>query len=249
MSTPTRLQRGFSLIELSVAILIALFLIGGVLVVEQGVHRAYADQSGIAQLQDEERFAMATLGAAIEEAGFLPRPDQNSPAAYLPTIGSSWAMAQGLYAPAGNSSAPVDSIYVRYASASGENIEQCDGTTNTSGGLVTYTSYFFVAADPVGNWDDLYCWVETGSTWGTAVPLVSNVTNLQIWYGINTTGLDNNVDTYLTAGQMTAANWMSVTTVMVELTFTNPLAKMPGQPSTVTFRRVIGVMKQTGVSS
>ena len=59
-------QCGYSMIELLVAILIALFLIGGIIVVEQGVHRAYGDQSGISKLQDEERFAMSILTDVVE---------------------------------------------------------------------------------------------------------------------------------------------------------------------------------------
>ena len=71
-------QSGFSMIELMIAILIALFLIGGIIVVEQGVHTAYGNQNGIAQLQDEERFAMTMLTDTISSAGYFPNPTLTS---------------------------------------------------------------------------------------------------------------------------------------------------------------------------
>jgi type IV pilus assembly protein PilW len=229
-------QSGFSLIELMIAILIALFLIGGIIVVEQGVHTAYGNQSGIAQLQDEERFAMTMLTDTISSAGYFPNPTLTSEVAALPSTGSPLNMeaGQSLTGAAG----PPDSVYARFMTASGDGTDFCDGTTNTSGGNLTYTSYLYVASN------ELYCQVQpgTGSAWNAAVPLVNGVTNMQIWYGVNTSGTDNNVDTYIPSSSMTAANWQSVSSVMIVLTFLNPLYGSPGQQETVTFRRVIGVM-------
>jgi hypothetical protein len=127
---------------------------------------------------------------------------------------------------------------VRFMTANGDGIDLCDGTTNTTGANVSYTSYLYVS----GN--ELYCQIEPGAgvAWSTAVPLVSDVTNMQVWYGINTSGTDTNVDTYVPAASMTAANYQSVGSVMVQLTFLNPLYGTPGQTQYTTFRRVIGVM-------
>lgn len=242
-----RRERGYSLIELSVAILIALFLIGGVIVVEQGVHTTYNAQSGLAKLQNEERFAMSVLSNVIDTAGYFPDPTSNSIVAAFPAAGS-FQIGQTVYGPPSSASAPYDQIYVRFMTAPTDNMDLCDGTTSSAAGNVTYTSYFYVAADPNGNGDDLYCQVETGNAWGTAVPLVSGISNMQIYYGVNTTGTDNNVDTYFPPASMNATRWQNVTSVVVTLTFTNPLANVPGQPSTVKFRKVIGVMSRLGVS-
>ena len=237
---PAARQSGYSLIELLVAILIALFLIGGVIVVEQGVHRAYGDQSGISKLQDEERFAMSILTDVVSSAGYFPDPTSTSVVTALPSTGAPLSLAAGqtLYGTGG----PPDSIYVRFMTASGDGIDLCDGTTNTSGGNVSYTSYLYVSNN------QLYCQVQPGAAaaWSNPVQLVNDVTNMQVWYGINTTGTDNNVDTYIPAASMTAANWASVSSVMVQLTFVNPLYGTPGETATsnqtVTFRRVISVM-------
>jgi len=230
-------ERGYSLIELSIAILIALFLIGGVLVVEQGVHRAYGDQTGISTLQDEERFSMSMLTDVISSAGYFPDPTSTSLAAAFPSA-ANFQGGQVVFGPPSAAGSPVDSIFVRYMTANGDGIDLCDGTTNNSGANTTFTSYIYISGNV------LYCQVQPGANaaWSAAVPLVNGVTNLQVWYGINSTGTDYNVDTYIPSTNMTGANWLSVSSVMVELTFLNPLYGSPGQNQYVTFRRVIGVM-------
>lgn len=237
-------QRGYSLIELSVAILIALFLIGGVLVVEQGVHRAYKDQSGLGQLQDEERFAMALLTQSIQQAGYFPDPTQNSLATAMPVSGTTFATGQALYGSDTNSTAPFyDAIYIRFMSSGADGIGLCDGTTAIK---QTYTVQFYVAADADGTDYDLYCQVQPGA--GTAVPLVKGVTDLRIMYGVHTGGADYNVDTYEPASAV-GTNWSNVTSVRVMLTFVNPLKATPGQQASVTFTREISLMSRAGVDT
>ena len=84
---------------------------------------------------------------------------------------------------------------------------------------------------------------------GTFYPLVNNVTNLTVLYGVNTSGSGTNVDTYMTAAQVTAATaWNNVISAMVTLTFTNPLyvaANPQGQLATLTVQRYIAIMRQT----
>ena len=87
---------------------------------------------------------------------------------------------------------------------------------------------------------------------GTQYNLVSGVTNLNFLYGVkaNAAAAANNVDTYMNATQVGAAGlWSNVITVLVQLTFTNPLyvaASPQGQPPTISIQRVVGVMNQTG---
>jgi hypothetical protein len=82
--------------------------------------------------------------------------------------------------------------------------------------------------------------------------LVNGVTSLNLLYGVKTSvaTVANDVDTYMDAQQVTAAAlWGSVITVMVRLTFANPLyvaANPQGQSPTVTIQRVVGVMNRTG---
>lgn len=250
---PATRERGYSMIELSIAILIALFLLGGVLLVEQSVHRAYGDQSGLTQLQDEERFAMTLITEVVQAAGHYPDPTKNSIDTALPALTSTTPQSQqlifqqeqsvfGLY----NTGTPVaDSIAVRFMTAAQENLTLCDGTT---GAANTYTNYFFVTGNATSGYY-LDCELQTGATWAASpVQLVKGLQKIRVLYGINTSGTDNTVDTYLRADQMSSANWLNVTSVKITLTFANPLAADPGQSPTMTFTRVIGLMSRIGVT-
>jgi len=61
-----RAERGFTLVELMVAITVALFLLGGLFATVQSTRRTYGNQNLMAQLQDNERLAMTMLSTAIE---------------------------------------------------------------------------------------------------------------------------------------------------------------------------------------
>jgi type IV pilus assembly protein PilW len=243
-------QRGLSLIELMVAILIALFLIGGIIVVEQGVNLSYRQQNGLSQLQDEERFAMSVMASVIGTAGYYPNPTVNNLVTALPAAGNFGTAGQAIYAPNSAGGAPHDSIYVRYMTAAGDGINLCDGT---AAGNSVYTSYLYVAADPKGG-NDLYCQLQVGNAAAPAgIALINGLTDMVISYGV-ATGTDNNVTEYLNAQQVTAGGlWPNVTSVQVTLTFTNPLATqngqaVAGQPATVSFSRVISIMGRVGAS-
>ncbi|MGH8288086.1 MAG: PilW family protein [Steroidobacteraceae bacterium] len=234
-----RRQQGLSLIELLVAILIALFLIAGVIVVEQGVNLSYTQQNGLSQLQDEERFAMSVMASVVGTAGYYPNPTINNLVTALPAIGS-FAAGQSIYAADGNS------IQVRYMTAAGDGINLCDGTPAAN---TVYTSYLYVAADAHSGYD-LYCQLNGGTPMALVNGLSGVATGMTVLYGI-ATGTDNNVTEYQTAAQV--GNWSNVTSVQVTLTFVNPLATqsgqaVAGQPATVTFTRVISVMGRVGAS-
>ncbi len=82
----------------------------------------------------------------------------------------------------------------------------------------------------------------------TDVVLVNNVKSLSIRYGVtrSATNTGSCADTYLTAAQMVApADWKAVCSVMVTLTFNNPL--IPAQPISIT--RVMAVMNRAGVNT
>ncbi len=138
--------------------------------------------------------------------------------------------------------APGDQISVRYMTAGGDKILNCSGVPNPVGGANTlYVNRFQV----LGN--QLVCTMNN-----TQYNLVNGVTNLSLLYGVktNVAAVANDVDTYMNAQQVTnAALWGSVITVMVQLTFTNPLyvaANPQGQPPSIVVQRVVGVMNQTG---
>lgn len=262
-----RYAAGYSLIELMVAILIALFLIGGVLIVEQGVHQSHSDNSALAQIDDEERFTLTLLSELVREGGYYPDPTAINQDTALPqqdvtasdgdqlnfnardaVYGVSVAGATGSTTPG----LTTDSLAVRFMTANNDGIPLCDGTSNQTGSDQIYINYLYVPSS-----GGLYCEVGRASpgnptqiSWDASGPieLVKDVQDMQIWYGLSssTSGSDNNVVEYVPAASMSAADWADVTSVKLLLTFTNPLAAEPGQSKVLLFTLVADLMGRTG---
>lgn len=245
-------SRGYTLIELLVAMAIALFLLAGLLTIVQSTRSAFGTQNQLAQLQDSERLAMTLMTDVIQAAGYFPDPTTNT-LAVLPAVGTTFAVGQAIDGASGTA-APGDTVSIRFMTNSGDPIINCTGGTNATGAAAVYTNTFSVDAD--GNLD---CTLSVNGAASPAVVLVGpqaggigGVQNLQVWYGVkrDTSTDDYNVDTYLTAAQMTAADWSNVTAVKVRITFNNPLAaQQPGKPTLNYIERVIGVMSRTGVKT
>jgi type IV pilus assembly protein PilW len=234
-----RAQRGVSLVELMVTVAIALFLLYGLVTIVQNVRQTSLAQESLGQLQDEQRFAMTVLTDVVQAGGYFPDPLNWTLQTSLPAVGP---FGQGQpFSGTHSAAAPGDSIGVRYRTAINDGVINCTGGTNTAFNPThLYTNSFSV----VGG--QLQCSLDGAAP----VPLVSGVTNLTIYFGVkrNFAVTDYNVDTYLTADKMNAADWDNVSSVRVILTFTNPLYKGPGagQLPTITFDRVVEVMGRAG---
>jgi type IV pilus assembly protein PilW len=249
---PAHAERGFTLVELMVTVAIALFLIGGLLTVLQNVRGAYNNQQALSQLQDQQRFAMTVLTDVIQAGGYFPDPVQWEPVTSLPASGN-YGLGQAFYGthPGGTA---ADTIGVRYRTEQNEDVIFCDGSINTTQDPDGLFVNQFTVVPPAGNKPgQLQCQVTNVATGAVnTVPIVNGVQNLLIYYGVkrNAVPVDYNVDTYLTADQMTAADWNNISSVRVVVTFTNPLCTpvcQPGQQPTIQFERVIEVMSRAGV--
>jgi type IV pilus assembly protein PilW len=240
-----------TLIELLVSMAIAVFLLGGLLVIVQNTRKTFGSQNQLAQLQDSQRLAMTMIGDVIQSAGYFPDPTTNTSATALP--------ADGLFPSASRSvtgtrqgGAPEDTLSIRFLTANNDGIINCTGSTNATGGPQLYENTF--AIDANGN---LVC-VLNGQPAVTLItgPVVNGVqqpaiTNMRVFYGVQTnTALANGaVDSYLRANEMTATYWNNVVAIKVILFFTNPLANQPNQPATIRVERVVGVMNRAGVKT
>jgi type IV pilus assembly protein PilW len=254
MNTDT--QRGFTLVELMIAMLIALFLIGGLVTLVQAMKATSLSQNGLSQLQESERMAMTLMADVIQSAGYFPNPLVNTAASSFPISAPFTATGQTLSG-GGNftDAAPGNSITVRYltngtGSATPDNVINCLG--NTSAVAATFVNTFSVDLPT----QTLQCTLVVNGVASAAVPLISGVTRLQIYYGVqtNTAVGTNSVDAYLDANTVTAGGyWSNVKSVKITLTLVNPLAGQAGQTSAVrqfiTFTRIIDVMNKTGVTT
>jgi type IV pilus assembly protein PilW len=243
-------QRGFTLLEILVALFIGLFLLAGLFTILQNTRRTSTNQTGLTTLQDEQRMAMSILNDIAQSAGYFDNNTYASSSAAWPTAtavsASSTTLAPGQAVSGTHTSATVpDQLVVRYATvgtaaANYENLVSCTGTTPAT--ATTFLNVFGVNTAT----NELYCTPD--GTAGNKIPLVSDVTNMQVYYGVSTVANSNNVDTYMTANQV--ANWQNVTSMRITLTFKNPLysaTQAAQQPQFVYLTRVIALQGRTGV--
>jgi type IV pilus assembly protein PilW len=237
--------RGFTLVELMIAIAIALFLIGGILTLVQSTRNAFATQTTLAQFQDNQRLTMTFMAEVIESAGYFPRPDLNTVGAVLPPVvlpppvGAFTVAGQGVLGSVG------DTITVRFGAGLNDNVFGCNGAQNLAvNPYDVFISTFSV--DPVNQ--QLVCTLTNGAGPQAPVILVNQVTNLQAVYGVKRSPADTGscTDTYLSTAQMLATDWPNVCSITVTVTFVNPTSKT-GAPVSIT--RVIAVMNAAGVNS
>jgi type IV pilus assembly protein PilW len=234
-------QRGFTLLELMIAMGIGLFIAGALLTVVQANKRVFLNQNQLEQMQDSERMALTLMADVIQAAGYFPDPTKNNVQGTF-LLNGAFAATQvitGVY----NAASPGDTISVRYMTAPQDGILNCSGLFNNNavgGANILYVNKFAVVSN------QLVCTDQNG----TPYTLVNGVTNLSVLYGVKTSvaAAGNNVDTYLNAGQMSASNWQNVISVRITLTLLNPLYTAPnqGQAQFITIQRVVDVMNQTG---
>lgn len=249
---PAHTQRGFTLVELMVTVSIALFLLWGLTTVMQNVRTANLNQQGLANLQDQERFALTVINDVVQSGGYVPAAD-----ATALTAATALGAAPPNFLQAGQAFWGVhtvgptgDTLFARYYTDTNDGVILCDGSTN-QGPAQAFTNTFSVQLAAPGVVGGLYCQVNNGGPSAVApgVLLVPGVQSMTVYYGVkrDVTFSDFNVDTYLTADQMLATDWNNISAVRVILTFANPLAGQPGQPPTIIFERVIEVMARGGV--
>jgi type IV pilus assembly protein PilW len=246
------LERGFSMIELSVALLIALFLLTGMFSILQNTSMASKNQNLLAQLQDEERVAMTMITDVIQQAGYFPNAQTVAATTALPVSTAFLTAGQAVF---GGTNLYGDTVTVRYQGDSTGSVLDCTGNSIPNG--TVEEMMFFVQPGPNNNGAlELYCQVLNESTNSvTQTPLVPNVKSLSVFYGVDANA-SGSANTYLPASGMTpplpaTPYWPAVYSVKITVTFPNPLAQAgePGQTiTTVSLSRVIGIMVRTGVN-
>jgi type IV pilus assembly protein PilW len=221
LSAPRRGRAaGFTLVELMVSIAIALFMVAAVLSIYLTMKSTFVSQDDLAELQDSERLVLTMFSKTVQSAGYFVLPLANTEASALPAAtvtradgsSASFTVGQSIVGSGDGSGTGADSdtVAVRYQTASGDGLMNCQGAANTSGSATVWVNAFAVNAS-----NELTCTVGTGA----AVPLVGNVGKLSVLYGVDTDG-DGNMDSYLPASGVAAAGlWANVHSVQITVSF------------------------------
>ncbi|MBS0377028.1 MAG: PilW family protein [Proteobacteria bacterium] len=253
---PRRAAAGFTIVELMVTIALALFLIGGLLTIIQNVRQANINQQALAQLQDEQRFALTVMTDSIQSAGYFSDPVNytvaNFPVAaasnpIATNFGSGWPFT-GFHTVGAADGVAQDSIATRFYTNQYAGPVLCNGTDTAQQPLTALPTLNQVQFGIDNVNQQLWCMVNNNNV---KIPLVNGVKAMAVYYGVkrDSTTADYNIDTYVTwdhINQGSAAEMSSISAVRIVLTFVNPLANQAGQPPTITTERVIEVMGRAG---
>ena len=210
-------ERGFSLIELMIAVTIGLVLTITVSQLFLGSRRTYATTDDVSRMQENIRYTYQLLTRTIHLAGYKSSPNIKTQDVFTADVNK--RILDGVDAGTGTGS---DSFTVSYEGSSNgpgvadNTIFDCLGVAVPAGTMVVNT--FSIRQDASSRFG-LYCDNGTGAT-----ELVPDVMNMQVLYGMDT-DRDLVADTFVTGSPALFADLnqlMSVRTLKVALLFQTP---------------------------
>lgn len=222
-----------------IAIVVSSFLLLILFTIWDSTRDTFSTSGSLSDLQDKERLALSIIANTVHVAGYYPvYLNYETPAPAKPYSTSDFTVSGSMFASgqvaAGthSSSAPGDSLLLRFIADKNLDTLDCLGQSEGTGTLVTNT--FSVKNG------DLQCSVNGG----TAQTIVSGVSNMSVLFGVDQKG-NGSPSQYMDANAVTTAgDWSAVVSVIVSLTFDNPLAGQAGQSMTLTpIRRVMALMQ------
>lgn len=211
-----RHQTGFSLVELMISLTLGMIVLLAISSIYIGSQQTYRVQDDNARIQEAGRYTLEVIGRNIRQAGANAEMNFNNTAtATQCNVPGVCDAISGVIGTVSGVPAP-DTLSVQFYAGSEEldTVSPLWMTRDCTGGKVYPASGVAVVTNTFGiNGTNLQC---TGSV-GGAQPLVENVEDLQVVYGIDTdaSGSPNyrSADLYVEAP--TAAQWPNVVTVRV----------------------------------
>ncbi len=220
-------QRGLTLVELMVAMVIGLVLVGGVIQIFVANNQTYRVTDNMSRVQENSRFALDNLGKIIRLAGFKGDTEVSPNTDFISSgIFTNAQTVSGTNGGIGaaNTLDPSDDISIRYKGASVGNMTDCVGTNigqgTASAGVEVVNRYYVQGGS-------LMC----QSSVGGAQPLIDNVASMQILYGMTTDSTafhDLQAECYISAASIgagtdcTTLNFAEVVSVRIRLLFSTP---------------------------
>lgn len=245
LSQPPRpaAARGFSLVELMIALVIGLVILGGVASVSLGSRKSFSSQEAMGQVQEAGRLVNYMMFPHLRQAGFLPDPlSQVDPSRHFR---GAWQQVDGsdngFFVAAkitgiSGARANTDAILVSFGGS--DAARTCRGTA--VGPSQIAANVFYISTADANGVSSLSCGhalntsatgagLQTPDTGTIAItdvqPLIYGVQDMQILYGVDTHAADDSPpkglpglfpNQYFTATNV--SNWDRVVAIRVEIT-------------------------------
>lgn len=200
-------QRGFTLVEIMVALVISLFLLAGLIQILTSSRQVYRVQDGLARIQENGRFGMDFITKSVREAGYPAISDK-------PSVNYGKFDGTAIRGEEGTSGAP-DTITLSF-DASTDCLGNDTLTVSVPGGSVGRTVNRFFLEN-----NSLKCKTFNPTDYPSTLtlrqtqPLIDNVEDMQILYGIDRSG-DQAANQYVNAKAVNDNNdWNNVVSVRV----------------------------------
>jgi type IV pilus assembly protein PilW len=182
-----------------IALVISMLLLLGMTQMMIGNQETYRAQNTLQRFQENARIASVILSNAIGKAGFHLDPIADPVLVFSPTNPVITGTGSG---------ATPDTITVSFEN-DGTIFDCLGNTTGTAASPVLVSNTFSID----GTNNTLRCSVNGGA----AQPLISNIENMAVRYGVDSSG-DGSVDQYLWADEITAAGtWNRVLNVGISV--------------------------------
>ena len=224
-------QQGLSLIELMIAMVLGLLLIGGALQMMLTSQTIHQTTDTLSRIQENGRFALSFLTKSTRMAGYNSNEDEVTEGKVF------WDGACDTSDPctsngAGNAS---DQIGVLLDPS---NDSDCIGNDVIGGKDKVIVNVYSIDDSPNNNQiNSLYCQgfdPVTNLSYGDKQPLVDGVENMQILYGVSDPTENNAITSYISADGVT--DWASIGAVRISLLVNNGQVKGSGNSETRTFK-------------
>lgn len=233
-------NHGFSLVELLVAMVISLFLIGGIVQLFIQNKTSYKLQEGIARAQENGRLAIHFLEKNVRRAGY-PWDGKGTIAGFKKDKVPSGALDR-VTPWEGDTS--FDELVMQYQAPS-------DGSTDCTGRNITadeYVAMHFYIADPDGDGTGtLTCdSITTMNSTKTTASLITGIKSLQFTYGVDSNfPIDGLPDggTYIDADEVGSDSWDDIVGVRATVRISVEPAELSNS-STILFTTTIPIRNQ-----
>ena len=234
-------QKGFSLVELMVALTLGLLLIAGLGQVFVGSKQAFRAQEGVSDVQENGRFAIDILGRQIRLAGYRPAVLQ-PPQIDDPSMPAGSEAIFGFDNTATSGRAPgSDVLLIAYeGAADGGVTTDCMGNAVAAGAEVV--NAFFINAER-----ELRCTVNDASQQAAGQPLLEGISDMQILYGVDNTACGTSLTPNTGFAYVTANNviqWCSVRSIRIDLTVDSLNSVDPNLPNGGVLQRTYSATVQ-----